>query len=182
MNCVVAAKVGLGLSSAKHTARRARSVNCMRWLGRGDQPSSRCHAPAAGTRTELPSVLPSNSRPPRASAIRLLRSARAWRATAHRLRPLTSHPGDSSCSANVPAAGCLSITRVAALRRSRPQPVRFAVSRSRRCCLTDSRISCRARSWIVQPLQPGNAFPSEAKAGAHGQLHALVRRRHGADP
>jgi len=43
------------------------------------------------------------------------------------------------------------------------------------CYITDPRISCSARSRTVQTHQPGSAPPSQAKAAAHGQLHALVR-------
>jgi hypothetical protein len=41
--------------------------------------------------------------------------------------------------------------------------------------LTDSRISCTARTRTVQPHQPGSAFPGEPAARAQWQLHALVR-------
>ena len=39
-----------------------------------------------------------------------------------------------------------------------------------------------ARSGTVQPHHPGNALPSDAKARAHGQLHALIRWRWGYGP
>ena len=43
------------------------------------------------------------------------------------------------------------------------------------CSLTDSRISCTARTQTVQPHPPGSAFPGEPAACAQWQLHALVR-------